>query len=80
MATFVREIARTEDRVSDFFRCKTMPGSMLGPSHVGPVKVTAITRIAMEFRQWPEPPILDALPFRGLKFTGSPAPFLRAPF
>jgi hypothetical protein len=76
MATFVREIAGTEDRVSDFFRCKTIPGGVLGPSHVGPVKVATITRVAMEFRQWPEPSLLlNALPFRALKFAGFPLHF-----
>ena len=48
MATFVREIAGTEDRVSDFLCGKTIPGGVLGPRHVGAVQIAAVGRIGMK--------------------------------
>jgi hypothetical protein len=63
-AALFAEIAAAQQLIFDLFQCQAAPGGVLGPCHVGPMKIAAIWGIGVKLLQWPDSRALPPAPVR----------------
>jgi hypothetical protein len=50
--SFLAQVAAIQKLILDLLKCQASAGGMFRPSHIGPVKITAIGRSSVEFFKW----------------------------